>query len=48
MVARNYRKVLDQSIEACQPGSLVVWPESAAWPFEFHPRSLVRSGPPTP
>src|SRR3954452_17773402 len=34
-VARNYRKVLDQSIEACQPGSLVVWPESAAWPFEF-------------
>ena len=36
MVARNYRKVLDQSREACQPGSLVVWPESAAWPFEFH------------
>jgi apolipoprotein N-acyltransferase len=35
MVARNYRKVLDQSLEACQPGSLVVWPESAAWPFEF-------------
>ncbi|HEY4590432.1 MAG TPA: apolipoprotein N-acyltransferase, partial [Thermoanaerobaculia bacterium] len=34
-VARNYRKVLDQSIDACQPGSLVVWPESAAWPFEF-------------
>ena len=23
------------SLEACQPGSLVVWPESAAWPFEF-------------
>jgi apolipoprotein N-acyltransferase len=35
MVARNYRKVLDQSLEACQPGALVVWPESAAWPFEL-------------
>jgi apolipoprotein N-acyltransferase len=35
MVARNYRKVLDQSLEACQPGALVVWPESAAWPFEY-------------
>ena len=34
-VARNYRKVLDLSKDACQPGSLVVWPESAAWPFEF-------------
>ncbi|MFY9822915.1 MAG: apolipoprotein N-acyltransferase [Thermoanaerobaculia bacterium] len=34
-VARNYRKVIDQSLEACQPGSLVIWPESAAWPFEF-------------
>jgi apolipoprotein N-acyltransferase len=35
IVARNYRKVLDQSLESCQPGSLVVWPESAAWPFQY-------------
>ncbi len=34
-VAKNYRKVIDQSIENCQPGSLVVWPESAAWPFLY-------------
>lgn len=34
-VLRNYRKVIDASTEACQPGTLVVWPESAAWPFSF-------------
>lgn len=34
-VERNYRKVLDDSIDACQPGTLVVWPESAAWPFSY-------------
>ncbi|MEA2605242.1 MAG: apolipoprotein N-acyltransferase [Acidobacteriota bacterium] len=34
-VARNYRKVVDQSLESCQPGALVVWPESAAWPFQY-------------
>lgn len=34
-VMRNYRKVVDQSLENCQPGSLVVWPESAAWPFLY-------------
>jgi apolipoprotein N-acyltransferase len=34
-IARNYRKVIDQSFESCQPGSLVVWPESAAWPFLY-------------
>lgn len=34
-VIRNYRKVIDQSLESCQPGSLVVWPESAAWPFLY-------------
>ncbi|HEX4964840.1 MAG TPA: apolipoprotein N-acyltransferase [Thermoanaerobaculia bacterium] len=36
IVSRNYRKMLDMSLEACQPGSLVVWPESAAWPFQYH------------
>jgi apolipoprotein N-acyltransferase len=34
-VARNYRRVIDQSVESCQPGALVVWPESATWPFEY-------------
>lgn len=34
-VLRDYRKVIDASTEACQPGTLVVWPESAAWPFSF-------------
>jgi apolipoprotein N-acyltransferase len=35
LVMKNYRKVIDQSIESCQPGALVVWPESAAWPFLY-------------
>ena len=34
-VMRNYRKVIDLSLDACEPGSLVVWPESAAWPFLY-------------
>jgi apolipoprotein N-acyltransferase len=34
-VMRNYQKVIDQSLDNCQPGSLVVWPESAAWPFLY-------------
>lgn len=33
---RNYARVLAMSKEACdQPGALVVWPESAAWPFDY-------------
>jgi apolipoprotein N-acyltransferase len=34
-VMRNYRRVVDASMEACQPGALVIWPESAAWPFLY-------------
>jgi apolipoprotein N-acyltransferase len=34
-VLRNYRKVIDMSLDSCQPGSLVIWPESAAWPFLY-------------
>jgi apolipoprotein N-acyltransferase len=34
-VLRNYRKVIDASTEACQPGTLVIWPESAVWPFSY-------------
>ena len=51
-VLRNYRKVIDLSTGSCQPGSLVVWPESAAWPFSYGRdpalqndlQALVRSG----
>jgi apolipoprotein N-acyltransferase len=32
---RNYYKVVSFSAESCQPGSLVIWPESAAWPFSY-------------
>ncbi len=35
-VMRNYRKMFDLSNEVCRPGALVVWPESAAWPFEYN------------
>jgi apolipoprotein N-acyltransferase len=31
----NYRKVLAMTEAACVPGALVVWPESAAWPFSL-------------
>jgi apolipoprotein N-acyltransferase len=34
-VLRNYRRVVDLSLKSCQPGSLVIWPESAAWPFLY-------------
>jgi apolipoprotein N-acyltransferase len=34
-VMRNYRKVVDLSYSYCQPGVLVIWPESAAWPFVY-------------
>jgi apolipoprotein N-acyltransferase len=31
----DYRKVAAMSFAACRPGVLVVWPESAGWPFEY-------------
>ncbi|HKI04304.1 MAG TPA: apolipoprotein N-acyltransferase [Thermoanaerobaculia bacterium] len=34
-IVRNYGRVIAQSLESCQPGSLVIWPESAAWPFLY-------------
>ena len=34
-VGNNYRKMMRLSHESCQPGALVVWPESAAWPFSY-------------
>ncbi|HEX4952090.1 MAG TPA: apolipoprotein N-acyltransferase [Thermoanaerobaculia bacterium] len=35
-IAENLRKVFDLSYQACdQAGALVVWPESAGWPFSL-------------
>jgi len=34
-IRANYGRVLEMSEEACTPGALVVWPESAAWPYSF-------------
>lgn len=35
-VERNYRNVMALTAEACdRPGALVIWPESAAWPFRI-------------
>jgi len=41
-VLRNYRKMIDASTQVCQPGTLVVWPESAAWPFSYARDSMLR------
>jgi apolipoprotein N-acyltransferase len=32
---RDYRKVVAMAAATCRPGVLVVWPESAGWPFEY-------------
>lgn len=39
---RNYRKLVDVSVKECQAGSLVVWPESAAWPFSYARDPMLR------
>ena len=41
-VLRNYRKVMEASVQACQPGSLVIWPESAAWPLSYAQDATLR------
>jgi apolipoprotein N-acyltransferase len=35
-VLRNFQKVVELSLSVCEPGALVVWPESAEWPFVLH------------
>jgi apolipoprotein N-acyltransferase len=40
-VIHNYQKVIRLSEESCQPGALVVWPESAAWPFLYRRSPLL-------
>jgi apolipoprotein N-acyltransferase len=44
LVRQNYSKVLDWSKSACDlPGALVVWPESAAWPFTYDRNAELRA-----
>ncbi len=31
----NYRRVFDQSRDLCRPGELLIWPESASWPYSY-------------
>ncbi len=38
---RDYRKVVDMANGSCRPGVLVVWPESAGWPFEYRRDQLL-------
>ena len=36
LVERNYSRLLEMSVRACDElGALLIWPESAAWPFSF-------------
>jgi apolipoprotein N-acyltransferase len=35
VVMEGYRRLLAMSRDACEPDALVVWPESAAWPFVY-------------
>lgn len=34
-VRANYQKMMRLTADNCQPDALVVWPESAAWPFSY-------------
>ncbi len=41
LALRDYRKLTAMSYAACRPGTLVVWPESAGWPFEYRRDPLI-------
>jgi apolipoprotein N-acyltransferase len=34
-VEADYRRLIERSRPACRPGALLLWPESAAWPFAW-------------
>lgn len=43
LVEANYARLLRQSREACDvPGSLIVWPESASWPYAWDRHARLR------
>ena len=42
-VQRNYEKLFGLSRQACdRPGALLVWPESAAWPYSYTAHETLR------
>jgi apolipoprotein N-acyltransferase len=44
LIRQNYSKVVSWSERACDlPGALVVWPESAAWPFSYDRNAELRA-----
>ncbi len=40
LVEADYRRLIERSRAVCKPGTLLIWPESAAWPFAW-PRDPV-------
>lgn len=42
-VVRGYRRLIDLSLASCQPDTLIIWPESAAWPFLYGRDELLAS-----
>lgn len=43
LIGANYARLLEQSLAACDvPGSLVVWPESASWPYAWDRHERLR------
>jgi apolipoprotein N-acyltransferase len=40
--AADYRRLLDLSRALCQPGALMLWPESAAWPRQWQHDAALR------
>lgn len=40
---RDYKKAIDLASESCEPGALVVLPESALWPFSYERDPVVQS-----
>ncbi|HEV7668433.1 MAG TPA: apolipoprotein N-acyltransferase, partial [Thermoanaerobaculia bacterium] len=40
---RDYKKAIDLAAESCEPGALVILPESALWPFSYDHDPVVKS-----
>ncbi len=43
LVEADYRRLLERSRAVCKPGTLLVWPESAAWPFAWASDPVLRA-----
>ena len=42
LVEADYRRLIERSRSVCKPGTLLIWPESAAWPFSWPRDPLLR------